>query len=1010
MITLLKVLYVTQESSNNAATATSTANTALTNSNTAISTANSAVSTANTASSNASAAVSTANTASSNASAAVSTANTASSNATTAVNTANAATATANSAASDAATAISTANSAVSTANTASTAATNAVNTANSASSAASSAVSTANTASSNASAAVSTANTASSSATSAVNTANSALSTANAAASAVANAILYDIVANVAAIPASPANNDAVEVTDSTGIESFTPLTGIPGGFAGNSGLSVRIVYTTTGNTWTWIQYFPNDPETRYLKEAGDTMTGALGVTTGTAAAPSVFISGDPNTGIYSPGADQVAVATNGTGRLFVDASGNVGVGAAPTQLLQLGSFGGNDSNLQFAANTAGASNILFGDGSSGADFYRGLIKYNHATDALELLASSYSTITTNGSERLRITSAGLVGIGTSSPSSTAGGLDISSGGIGLVVGADGSTVTRTNSTDKIFRIGSYHYTNAEEPVCIAFGQNLSSGNELNFGGGSVALNAATYIKFFTAANNTTTSGTERMRITSAGNVGIGTTSPTYLCNVIAAAGSQNIFQAGQTGISNGYTITSNGTNLTHAWFNGGSEAARIDSSGRLGIGTSAPGKILNAKSASQYDGFLLSNASNSVVEVVGFSATNDNGAVLLRNAGTANVQLLASGASYFNGGNVGIGTTSPQSRFVVSNNGAEGIEIRPEFSDIISYNRSGATWGDLKLNAANNIFQIQGAEKARIDNSGRLLVGTSTTSKDFSAVFQGNSADATGGANLLLARGTSSPADGSAIGYLSFTDSNHNTTAQIQAQRDGGTWTSGTSQPGRLVFSTTADGASSPTERMRIGSGGHLYATCSDTSLASLTLRKGAAGADGIDYLQCRDSGNTAKLVIASTGNVQNTNGSYTSFSDAKLKENIIDANSQWSDIKAVKIRNWNFKTETGYQTHRQIGPIAQELETICPNLVFDVPDRNESGEDIGTVTKGVNQSVLYMKAVKALQEAMERIETLEGMVAVNNITIDEQQHQLSTLAARLTALESA
>jgi uncharacterized coiled-coil protein SlyX len=43
-------------------------------------------------------------------------------------------------------------------------------------------------------------------------------------------------------------------------------------------------------------------------------------------------------------------------------------------------------------------------------------------------------------------------------------------------------------------------------------------------------------------------------------------------------------------------------------------------------------------------------------------------------------------------------------------------------------------------------------------------------------------------------------------------------------------------------------------------------------------------------------------------------------------------------------------------------------------------------------------------------ALQEAMERIETLEGMVAVNNITIDEQQHQLSTLAARLTALESA
>jgi hypothetical protein len=80
-----------------------------------------------------------------------------------------------------------------------------------------------------------------------------------------VANAILYDTVANVAAIPASPANNDAVEVVDSTGIQSYTPLSGKPAGFTGDSGLSVRIVYTTTGNTWNWIQYFPNDPENRY-------------------------------------------------------------------------------------------------------------------------------------------------------------------------------------------------------------------------------------------------------------------------------------------------------------------------------------------------------------------------------------------------------------------------------------------------------------------------------------------------------------------------------------------------------------------------------------------------------------------------------------------------------------------------------------------------------------------------------------------------------------------------
>ena len=53
----------------------------------------------------------------------------------------------------------------------------------------------------------------------------------------------------------------------------------------------------------------------------------GVISPALGTAAAPSIAFTGDPNTGIYSPGADQVAVATNGTGRLFVDASGNVGV-----------------------------------------------------------------------------------------------------------------------------------------------------------------------------------------------------------------------------------------------------------------------------------------------------------------------------------------------------------------------------------------------------------------------------------------------------------------------------------------------------------------------------------------------------------------------------------------------------------------------------------------------------------------------------------------------------------
>jgi hypothetical protein len=179
-----QVLFIAQETTNAANTATSTAASATATANSALSASAAAVSTANTASSNASAAVSTANTASTNASNAVTTANTASANASTAITTANAAVVTANAASSDAAAAVSTANSAVSTANTASSNASAAVSTANTASTNASNAVTTANAASS-------TANTADTNANAAVVTANTATATANAATTAANAAIV---------------------------------------------------------------------------------------------------------------------------------------------------------------------------------------------------------------------------------------------------------------------------------------------------------------------------------------------------------------------------------------------------------------------------------------------------------------------------------------------------------------------------------------------------------------------------------------------------------------------------------------------------------------------------------------------------------------------------------------------------------------------------------------------------------------------------------------------------
>jgi hypothetical protein len=103
------------------------------------------------------------------------------------------------------------------------------------------------------------------------------------------------------------------------------------------------------------------------------------------------------------------------------------------------------------------------------------------------------------------------------------------------------------------------------------------------------------------------------------------------------------------------------------------------------------------------------------------------------------------------------------------------------------------------------------------RIDTSGRLLVGTSSTSDTAFLIVQGNTATSTGPAAINIATGTATPPNGNGLGFIRFSDSGHSEAATIAARRDGGTW-SASSKPTRLEFSVTADGSASPTEALRI------------------------------------------------------------------------------------------------------------------------------------------------------------------------------------------------
>jgi hypothetical protein len=180
-----------------------------------------------------------------------------------------------------------------------------------------------------------------------------------------------------------------------------------------------------------------------------------------------------------------------------------------------------------------------------------------------------------TNNTVRMVIGTDGLVGIGTGARTPK-GALDISYGVLGLIIGGDANAFTRTNNTAKESRIAYPHYTNAEEPCAFFLASSSATENFMSIGGGSSLMNASTNIRFYTATTQTTTTGTERMRIISDGKIGIGTTTPSEALDVVG-----NIKASG----------TINGSNLSGT--NTGDNATNSSS---LSLNQSTPQTIFNS------------------------------------------------------------------------------------------------------------------------------------------------------------------------------------------------------------------------------------------------------------------------------------------------------------------------------------------------------------------------------------------------------------------------------
>jgi hypothetical protein len=659
-----------------ATTATSTANSALAASASATTTANNALSASASATTASNTALSQSSTALSNSASAVTTANTASTNAATAL--------------SQSAAAVTTANNSQTVANTASTNSTNAVNTANTAASNASTALSQSNTALSQSSTALSQSSTALSQSSTALTNSSSAVSTANtantnatAALNAVAAAVQYVLVANVAAIPASPTNGYAIEVVDSTGIESFSPVTNRPAGFIGDLGLSIRMQYSTTGPTWNWLGYFANNPEDRYLKLSGGTLTGQLKADDSTStAAPVYAFDGDTNTGIAHTGADELALVTGGTARLTIDGSGNVAVpggltkggsnvvtvgdtGTVTSAMLADGTIVNADVNTSAAiAGTKispdfGSQNVT----TTGTATAAALIPTSSSvpTNGVYLPSSNNVAISSNSSERIRIGANGEIGLSGANYGTS--GQVLTSAGSGA---APTWTTPSAGNTDKI-----------EEGNSSA--EVIDTGSDGRF--------------------VVTTEGSERLRVDSSGRLGLGNSTPGSF-----DSGANQLVVGSGTG-NNGLTLYSGSSSSGNIYFADGTAGTApyigfiqyrhddnslrfgtsdntrltIDSSGRCGIGTTSPTSALHIDVASGEPLRFRSQTSGSNY----FTHVNHAG---------GDLAYVGAGG----GAALGSGTTSDYA--IRANQGA------------LLFGTNG-----------NN-------ERGRFDTSGRFLVGTST------------------------------------------------------------------------------------------------------------------------------------------------------------------------------------------------------------------------------------------------------------------------------------------
>lgn len=588
----------------------------------------------------------------------------------------------------------------------------------------------------------------------------------------------------------------------------------------------------------------------------------------------------------------------------------------------------------------------LLLGDGSAAAPT---LAHSGDTNTGMFFPAADTIAFSEGGVEAMRLDSAGNVGIGTTSPSRK------------LTINENSGDAISVRSADTNFSsIG----------IGVSTGSAITYIQSTNSGSGTIQP-----LTFWTGAS-------ERARITSAGNVGIGTTSPGNFSGVsfgdsildvngaIQVRGDATngvaIFQLGGDTFRKAIIYSSVGTDTPYLAFGVAtsgsssfvSEYARITAAGDMGVGTTSPASRLDVTGAfgtstTAFTIYNNSGASASNIARIDFRVNNTFGG----NERVAAIWGLNPNAGANNGGALVFATsangtaTTPTEKARFDQAGNFGINItNPSTFGKLAIQVDGTTTPTNLGNVGPSSINLYAAGNGGLTNSTTGIFGWNATTGIGSGIGFVRENGADWGTQI---RFYTHPTSTTNIGDI---------TERARITSDG-----------CLAVGTTSGAG---TSRLRAVNGNN---TNGDFNIVG-QLGPNAINTSSYQFIGGNYAG-ADNVYIYGNGNIVNTNNSYGTLSDVKLKQDIIDAASQWDDVKAFKFRKFRFKEEVSRNPNapHQLGLIAQELEQTSPGLVDTTPDRQKEGETMKTI----KTSVLLMKATKALQEAMLRIENLEAEV---------------------------